>query len=139
MLLPFSPAPRDAGAISSRTSVIASDDMKTVFPMVERFKRFQQFLAGHTVRAKFHPKADAGPRGESFNVGVHRTSSGVPAMFAPHGRRRTPGRSSQSGLALVPAKRWDLRFIIDTLLTGGRDRESALGGLRCIFIERSAS
>ena len=47
-------------------------------------------------------------------------------MFAPHGRRRTPGRSSQSGLALVPAKRWDLRFIIDTLLTGGRDRESAL-------------
>jgi hypothetical protein len=43
--------------------------MKTVFPMVERFKRFQQFLAGHTVRAKFHRKADAGARGESFNVG----------------------------------------------------------------------
>jgi hypothetical protein len=30
--------------------------MKTVFPMVERFKRFQQFVAGHTVRAKFHLK-----------------------------------------------------------------------------------
>jgi hypothetical protein len=36
--------------------------------MEERFKRFQQFLTGHTVGTKFHRKADAGPGGESLNV-----------------------------------------------------------------------
>ena len=69
MLLPFSLPRATAGAISSRTLVIASEDMKTLlFPMEERLKRFQQFLTGHTVRTKFHRKADARPGGESLNV-----------------------------------------------------------------------
>ena len=36
--------------------------------MEKRLRRLQQFLAGQTVRSKFHGKTDAGSSGKSLNV-----------------------------------------------------------------------